>query len=505
MTIAVGRAPAGRGWFDVLDDWLKRDRFVFVGWSGLLLFPTAYLALGGWLTGTTFATSWYTHGIASSYLEGCNFLTAAVSTPADAMGHSLLLLWGPEAQGDFVRWVQLGGLWPFVALHGAFALIGFMLRQFEIARLVGIRPYNAIAFSGPIAVFVSVFLMYPLGQSSWFFAPSFGVAAIFRFLLFLQGFHNWTLNPFHMMGVAGILGGALLCAIHGATVENTLFEDSDQSNTFKAFEPTQEEETYSMVTANRFWSQIFGIAFSNKRWLHFFMLFVPVMGLWTSSIGIIGLALNLRAYDFVSQEIRAAEDPEPAAASVLSTPSRPCLARATRPARPAQRAPALVAWWARPCRRHAHNAPRASLVRRARPAPTALKTRTPTSAHRLAARSVSAACPATTPTARPSPPATPTATLRALPTSFPMARTCHAPHALQARPPTASRARARAASALLARRALPVATALRACPTHSAWLAHRRAWHVRRAAPALKAQPRALVSPATPARVLASP
>ena len=121
-----------RGWFDVLDDWLKRDRFVFVGWSGLLLLPTAYLAIGGWLTGTTFVTSWYTHGLASSYLEGANFLTAAVSTPADAMGHSLLLLWGPESQGDFVRWVQLGGLWSFVALHGCFALIGFMLRQFEL-------------------------------------------------------------------------------------------------------------------------------------------------------------------------------------------------------------------------------------------------------------------------------------------------------------------------------------------------------------------------------------
>jgi hypothetical protein len=140
-----------------------------------------------------------------------------------------MLLWGPEAQGDFVRWCQLGGLWAFVALHGAFGLIGFMLRQFEISRLVGIRPYNAIAFSGPIAVFVSVFLIYPLGQSSWFFAPSFGIAAIFRFLLFLQGFHNWTLNPFHMMGVAGILGGALLSAIHGVTVENTLYEDGDGS------------------------------------------------------------------------------------------------------------------------------------------------------------------------------------------------------------------------------------------------------------------------------------
>ena len=112
------------------------------------------------------------------------------------------------------------------------------------------------------------------------------------------------------MGVAGVLGGALLCAIHGATVENTLFEDSDQANTFRAFEPTQAEETYSMVTANRFWSQIFGIAFSNKRWLHFFMLFVPVTGLWMASVGIVGIALNLRAYDFVSQELRAAEDPE---------------------------------------------------------------------------------------------------------------------------------------------------------------------------------------------------
>ena len=45
MTIAMGRAGANRGVFDVVDDWLKRDRFVFVGWSGLLLFPCAFMAL----------------------------------------------------------------------------------------------------------------------------------------------------------------------------------------------------------------------------------------------------------------------------------------------------------------------------------------------------------------------------------------------------------------------------------------------------------------------------
>ncbi|KAK7829730.1 photosystem ii d2 protein [Quercus suber] len=69
-----------------------------------------------------------------------------------------------------------------------------------------------------------------------------------------QGFHNWTLNPFHVMGVAGVLGATLLCAVHGATVENTLFEDGDSANIFRAFNPTQLEETYSTVTTNSFWS-----------------------------------------------------------------------------------------------------------------------------------------------------------------------------------------------------------------------------------------------------------
>ena len=291
---------------------LKRDRFVFVG-SGLdyYFFPLLILQLVDGLLAQLL--------LRVGTLTDSRVVILRVLIFLQRLCQRLLMLWVIlffyfgvlRSQGDFVRWVQLGGLWNFVALHGAFALIGFMLRQFELARLIGIRPYNAIAFSGPIAVFVSVFLIYPLGQSSWFFAPSFGVAAIFRFLLFLQGFHNWTLNPFHMMGVAGILGGALLSAIHGVTVENTLYEDGEQANTFKAFDSTQEEETYSMVTANRFWSQIFGIAFSNKRWT--FISLCCLFLLWVfgqvASVLLV-LLLILGTYDFVSQEIRASEDPE---------------------------------------------------------------------------------------------------------------------------------------------------------------------------------------------------
>jgi len=78
---------------------------------------------------------------------------------------------------------------------------------------------------------------------------------------------------------------------------------------FRAFTPTQ-AETYLDGDSNRFWSQIFGIAFPTSAGCTSFMLFVPVTGLWMSCRGVVGLALNLRAYDFVSQELRAAEDPE---------------------------------------------------------------------------------------------------------------------------------------------------------------------------------------------------
>ena len=57
------------------------------------------------------------------------------------MGYSLLLLWGPEAQGFFTRWVLKGSLWTFITFHVLFSVVGFCLRQFEIASLVSVRPY----------------------------------------------------------------------------------------------------------------------------------------------------------------------------------------------------------------------------------------------------------------------------------------------------------------------------------------------------------------------------
>ena len=70
MTIALGRFTKEENYIIyVMDDWLRRNHFTFVGWSDLLLFSCAYFALGVWFTNTNFVTSWYTHGLTSSYLE----------------------------------------------------------------------------------------------------------------------------------------------------------------------------------------------------------------------------------------------------------------------------------------------------------------------------------------------------------------------------------------------------------------------------------------------------
>jgi photosystem II P680 reaction center D2 protein len=53
----------------------------------------------------------------------------------------------------------------FHCFIGAFGLIGFMLRQFEIARSVNLRPYNAIAFSAQL-LFSLLFLNLPI-RSIW--------------------------------------------------------------------------------------------------------------------------------------------------------------------------------------------------------------------------------------------------------------------------------------------------------------------------------------------------
>ena len=90
-----------------------------MGWSGLLLFPTAYLAIGGQLLAQL--------SLRAGIPTGWRLVTLRALIFLQRQCQLLLTLWVIlffyfgvlKAQGDFIRWCQLGGLWGFVALHGA--------------------------------------------------------------------------------------------------------------------------------------------------------------------------------------------------------------------------------------------------------------------------------------------------------------------------------------------------------------------------------------------------
>jgi len=159
-----------------------------------------------------------------------------------------------------------------------------MLRQFEIAA-DGIRPYNALA-SAPIAVFVSVFLMYPLGQSSWFFSPHSETALPIPAVL--PGFHNWTLNPFHMMGVAGVLSGLRCDAVMAPQLKRCL---KTVMLPHLPCLPTSRKKPALDGYRQPLLVTDFGIAFPTSAALH---AVCARHRLVMSAVGVVGLALNLR-------------------------------------------------------------------------------------------------------------------------------------------------------------------------------------------------------------------
>jgi len=82
---------------------------------------------------------------------------------------------------------------PFVALPRRFSLDRFMLAS--VRRLPAwwaSARTTRLPFSGPIAVVLSVFLIYPAGSEQLVFARGFGGRRSSASLLFLQGFHTAT-------------------------------------------------------------------------------------------------------------------------------------------------------------------------------------------------------------------------------------------------------------------------------------------------------------------------
>ena len=136
-----------------------------------------------------------------------------------------------------------------------------------------------------------------------------------------QAEHNILMHPFHMLGVAGVFGGALFAAMHGSLVTSSIIrettEDISQNYGYKF---GQDEETYNIVAAHGYFGRlIFQYAsFNNSRSFHLFLATWPVVGIWLTSMGICTMAFNLNGFNFNQAVVDANGKIVPTWADVLN-------------------------------------------------------------------------------------------------------------------------------------------------------------------------------------------
>ena len=129
-----------------------------------------------------------------------------------------------------------------------------------------------------------------------------GIAGTFHFMFVLQAEHNVLMHPFHMLGVAGVLGGALLSAMHGSLVTASLIrETSERESANAGYQFGQQETTYNLFAGHVGYLGrllIPGVAMRNSRSVHFLLAALPTIGIWFAALGIGTMAFNLNGFNF---------------------------------------------------------------------------------------------------------------------------------------------------------------------------------------------------------------
>ncbi len=289
--------------WEELCQWVtSTENRLYVGWFGVLMIPTLAVATTTYILAFIAAPPVDIDGIrepvAGSLLYGNNIISGAIVPSSNAIGLHFYPIWEAISLDE---WLYNGGPYQLIVFHFLIGASAYLGRQWELSYRLGMRPWNAVAFSAPLAAAFAVFFVYPIGQGSFSDGMPLGISGTFNFMFVFQAEHNILMHPFHMLGVAGVFGGALFSAMHGSLVTSSLIrETSEDMSQNYGYKFGQEEETYNIVAAHGYFGRlIFQYAsFNNSRSLHFFLAAWPVIAIWFTSIGVSTMAFNLNGFNF---------------------------------------------------------------------------------------------------------------------------------------------------------------------------------------------------------------
>lgn len=306
MTIIAPR----REEFDFFELW---DRFcawvtstenrLYIGWFGVLMIPTLLAATVCFILAFIAAPGVDMEGIREpirgSLMDGNNIITAAVVPTSAAIGLHFYPIWEAASLDE---WLYNGGPYQLIVLHFLIGIWCYLGQLWELSYRLGMRPWIAIAYSAPVIAATSVLLVYPIGQGSFADGLPLGIAGTFHFMLAFQGDHNILMHPFHMLGVAGVFGGALLSSLHSSLVTSTLLRKTAENESPNAgYKLGQRHVTYDYLAGHYGYLGrllIPPFASRNHRSFHFLLAALPTIGIWFAAAGVVSMSFNLNGFNF---------------------------------------------------------------------------------------------------------------------------------------------------------------------------------------------------------------
>jgi photosystem II P680 reaction center D1 protein len=302
MASSVLQRPTESLW-DRFHGWItSTNNRIFIGNFGVLMIPCLSVAAIVFVLAIIAAPPVDLDGIrepvAGSLMYGNNIISAAVVPSSNAIGLHLYPIW--EAQ-SLDEWLYNGGPFQMIIFHFLIGVSCYAGRQWELSYYLGMRPWIFVAYMAPVSAAFAVFMIYPVGQGSFSDAMPLGISGTFNYMIVFTAEHNILMNPFHMLGVAGVFGGALFSAMHGSLVTSSLVRETTENESHNnGYKFGQEQETYNIIAAHGYFGRlIFQYAsFNNSRSLHFFLAAWPVIGIWSASMGIALSAANLNGLNF---------------------------------------------------------------------------------------------------------------------------------------------------------------------------------------------------------------
>ncbi|KAJ0765172.1 Photosystem II protein D1 [Helianthus annuus] len=84
------------------------------------------------------------------------------------------------------EWLYNGGPYELIVLYFLLGVACYMGREWELSFRLGMRPWIAVAYSVPVAAATAVFLIYPIGQGSFFDGMPLGISGTFNFMIVIH-------------------------------------------------------------------------------------------------------------------------------------------------------------------------------------------------------------------------------------------------------------------------------------------------------------------------------